>query len=293
VDEKDITLRRFLREDEFKRMQHDFKGICRLVATSSGELEIAFKDRRFTIYYQGNPLATIVFRPNGEHYFDTHKKFFQRTTMDREFTYQSGASADYVRMTGDAATMRRALTSKYVEQLQKAIEAVDYGGEITFEQLLIADNPATPNFFIVDRQVADRHVRHRLDVLGLRRVEPGVWRFVVLDVKLGCNKELSGKVGEKLQTYVDHMKKEIAQYSACYTLAYQQKLTLGLLGEGMPESISIDETEVDGLVVVGSYSRMARVQVAQLKRQYPDIKVRIIDSQLVDENGAFEGVVPS
>ena len=66
----------------------------------------------------------------------------------------------------------------------KAVRDVNHSEELTFEQILIADNPPSPGFLIIDRQVQDKHIQRRLDLLGLRHTESGKYRFVVVEVKL-------------------------------------------------------------------------------------------------------------
>ena len=45
------------------------------------------------------------------------------------------------------------------------------GEELTFEQILIADNPPPARVPAAGRQVTDHHMHRRLDLLGLRRLE--------------------------------------------------------------------------------------------------------------------------
>jgi len=60
---------------------------------------------------------------------------------------------------------------------------VSHGEELTFEQILIADNPPSREFLLIDRQVTDHYMHRRLDLLGLRRPESGRYGFVVIEVK--------------------------------------------------------------------------------------------------------------
>jgi len=68
----------------------------------------------------------------------------------------------------------------------KAIRDVNHSEELTFEQILIADNPPSRELLLIDRQVTDHHMRRRLDLLGLRRLESGRYGFVVIEVKRVC-----------------------------------------------------------------------------------------------------------
>ena len=121
-----------------------------------------------------------------------------------------------------------------------------------------------------------------MDLLGLRRATDGTYRFVILELKLGKNPELSGKVADQLQFYVDHLrqKKVLAAYADCYEEVYRQKHLLGLLGEKTPATVRIDRADVDALIVVGGYGQQASSQIAELKRNHPKLSVIQLDNNL-------------
>jgi hypothetical protein len=83
----------------------------------------------------------------------------------------------------DARAAHRILQGRNVGRLMKAIRDVNHSEELTFEQILIADNPPSRDFLLIDRQVTDHHMHRRLDLLGLRRLESGRYGFVVIEVK--------------------------------------------------------------------------------------------------------------
>jgi len=162
-----------------------------------------------------------------------------------------------------------------------AIRDVNHSEELTFEQILIADNPPSPEFLLIDRQVTDHHMHRRLDLLGLRRLERGRYGFVVIEVKLGKNGELSEAVAEQLEHYVNHIREYAAAYANCYQTTYKQKRRLGLIdGKSMPDEIEIDGSQVEGLVVVGGYWQQAEGQVERLKTMHPNLKVRVFRNDL-------------
>ena len=82
-------------------------------------------------------------------------------------------------------------------------------------------------------------MRQRLDLLGLRRLESGRFGFVVIEVKLGKNGELSEDVAEQLQHYVQHIRDESAEaYARCYEKTYKQKRRLGrIAGARIPGNV--------------------------------------------------------
>ena len=124
-------------------------------------------------------------------------------------------------------------------------------------------------------------MHRRLDLLGLRRLERGRYGFVVIEVKLGKNGELSEAVAEQLEHYVNHIREYAAAYANCYQTTYKQKRRLGLIdGKSMPDEIEIDGSQVEGLVVVGGYWQQAEGQVERLKTMHPNLKVRVFRNDL-------------
>ena len=137
------------------------------------------------------------------------------------------------------------------------------------EQVMVTDNPPSVDFFIIDRQVADHLNWARVDLLALKRGEAGKYHFVVIEVKLGRNNELREKAGKQVSSYVEHIRKHISDYAICYQKNYEQKKQLGLFdgnGEEMPDHITIDKNlnNVEGVVVAGGYSQLAKKNIAKL-----------------------------
>ena len=88
----------------------------------------------------------------------------------------------------DARGRHRILQRHNVGRLMKAIRDVNHSEELTFEQILIADNPPSCEFLLIDRQVTDHHMHRRLDLLGLRRLESGCWGRITQDrTRHGCD----------------------------------------------------------------------------------------------------------
>jgi len=173
----------------------------------------------------------------------------------------------------------------------KAIRDVNHSEELTFEQILIVDNPPSREFLLIDRQVTDHHMHRRLDLLGLRRLESGRYGFVVIEVKLGKNGELSEAVAEQLEYYVRHIRNEAPEaYARCYEKTYAQKRRLGLIdGPRMPDEIEIDGSEVEGIVVVGGYTQEAMAQAERLMASHPELRVHVFRNSLVGEDGGLVG----
>lgn len=88
-----------------------------------------------------------------------------------------------------------------------------------------------------------------------------------------------GKAGRQLNEYVDHVRRYIGDYAACYEINYQQKKELGLFAPDFPDKIEVerDAGTVDGLVVVCGYSQLGKQATENLK-------------QRIEENGWNIGV---
>ena len=114
---------------------------------------------------------------------------------------------------------------------------------------------------------------------------------MVIEVKLGKNGELSEAVAEQLEHYVRHIRDEAAEaYARCYEKTYAQKRRLRLItGDGMPDEIEIDGSEVEGLVVVGGYTQEAMAQAERLKASHPELRVHVFRNSLVGEGGGLVG----
>jgi hypothetical protein len=152
------------------------------------------------------------------------------------------------------------------------LKKINYGEEITYEQQIISDNLDRSDLIIIDRQVTDKKMRNRMDMLALKLVEGNRYKFLVFEVKLGRSDELSESVAQQLRMYVDHIRCNFKDYKECYETQYVQKKYLGLLRVPLYESIQI-ENEVDGCVLAVGYSGPARDKIEELKSRHPDIKV--------------------
>ena len=281
-------IKRYLDEPNVDRLARDFKFLLKAVASSYGELELAFREGRVSVYYRGNSLAVIVFRPADAYRIDIHKRFL--AGLDAETRAEFTLTRSYGQATVDARDAHRILQRRNIGRLMQAIRDVNHSEELTFEQILIADNPPLPEFLLIDRQVTDHHTHRRLDRLGLRRLESGRYGFVVIEVKLGKNGELSEAVAEQLEPYVRHIRDEAPEaYARCYEKTYAQKRRLGLIaGDVMPNEIEIDGTEVEGLVVVGGYTQEAMAQAERLRASHPKLRVHVFQNGLL-EDGRLAG----
>jgi len=191
------------------------------------------------------------------------------TKLER-YSSNSRSSGNYVRFIVQPANLHRFFRRSNMDSLSSKIRGVHYGEEITFEQMLITDNPPSNKFIIIDRQVADRASKAQIDLLALRRnSEDNPFHLQVIEVKLGRNEELLEKVGWQLNKYVDHVRQHIRAYADCYEKNYQQKKELELFGPDFPDNIEIerDAQTVQGLVVVCGYSQLGGKAVENLEKR--------------------------
>lgn len=291
-------IERYLTDMNMNRLKRDFGFLLNAVKNSHGELELAFRKSRVTVYYRGNILAEIVFRPADKYDVDIHKKFFEPADLimprSKKNMHEEANVRSYYRLRVDARGALQLLQRKNIDRLKKVIRKVNHSEELAFEQILIADNQPSREFILIDRQVQAIGGPGRLDLLGLRLLKNGQYRFVVIEVKLGNNSELSNKVADQLKRYIEHIedkenhKENAKQYADCYTINYRQKYALGLLGGSKlpaPDDFKIDRNVVEGVVIVGGYTNQAKAQIEQLKKENRNIKVKLFSNRLVDDGG--------
>jgi hypothetical protein len=272
------VIKRYLDPDRFERVKTDLKPLVRIINNSYGEYNFQLRENYFDIYYQGNALAKVTPNTNGTYSTVIHKEFLTDRIRENLKKYSSikestGGKSQHVRFVVRPRKFHQFFQSNHLKSISGRIRKRGYGEEITFEQVLITDNPPSDKFIIIDRQVAEHKNKAQIDLLALRRdSEDKPFHFVVIEVKLGRNPELHEKVGSQLNGYVRHIRKYIKDYVDCYRENYRQKKELGLFdpfSPNLPAEIEIDESEnsVEGLIVVGGYSQLAEKALGTLRRK--------------------------
>lgn len=292
-------IRRQMGRALFSTVAQDLTFLMRFVSASGGDFAVELRGDYLTIYYQGNIVAAVILRcsasrrrvSNMPYAVDIGAAFLPRTHHLRRFVEhdlgQVLVEKGYQRLYSDAEAIRAVLTPEHLEELAAAIRDRAYGPEITAEQQIMAANPPRPEFLLMDRQVADRQWRSRMDLLALRRTEEGSYRFAVLELKVGANSALSGPVVAQLINYMRHIETYGAAYKSCYEEVYTQKRALGLLPQQLPDTILIDTSHVDGaVVVVGDLSGAPR-HLKSLVTEDAGIPELCPDGPLVDSDGAW------
>ncbi len=145
-----------------------------------------------------------------------------------------------------------------------------------WNKLSSLDNLDRENIIIIDRQIRDKELKKRMDLLALYQAEKNKneYSFCVIEVKLGNNPELKDDVADQLDGYVSHIDKNFNDYKDCYEKQYEQKRELGLIISPKYNSIKIVHP-VKGLIVVVGYSGIAKTQIAQLKSKHQGVQVEI------------------
>lgn len=279
-----MVINRFFDPDIFRRIQKDVKPLVRLINSSDGEYSLQLRKNYFNIYFQGNSLAKVVPNKNGTYSATIHERFLSekhdKIRMNLEDYSRASINGKYIVFRIDPKNLHPFFQRKHLEALSSNIRKVNAGEEITFEQVLITDNPPSDNFVLIDRQVADHAMKQQMDLLALTRDSVDrPFYFLVIEVKLGKNPELYGKVGEQLSNYVTHMRIHIRDYVRCYKENYRQKREMGLLGDELQNEIDIEE-RVEGLVVVAGYSQRAQKAIQSLLERWPDLKVKQMKNEI-------------
>ncbi len=273
---------RNLSKNDLARMKADFAFLLKIVSASKGELAIALRGKYFNIYYRGNSLAKVAFRADGSYLVELSDKFYcgSKAALDGRFTNMAKTKNGRVSIILQTGLLHPFFQKEHLLDFCQLIKKRNYCEETTFEQMFIADN-ACSDWFIIDRQVADAHFSGQMDLLGLRQLEPGctLYGFEILEVKLGNNPELTGKVAQQLQSYVDHLTKQFDSYKACYEKVYLQLKALELLPTPAFDSIEITGQVKARIIVVG-YSGIGASAIQELIKASPSILVHQLTLRL-------------
>ena len=170
-------IERCLDEPNVDRLARDFKFLLKTVAGSYGELELAFREGRVSVYYRGNSLAVIVFRPADKYRIVIHKRFLDG--LDPETRAEFTLAGSYGQVTLHARAAHCILQRRKIGRLMKAIRDVNHSEELTFGRSSSRTTLRPRGFLLTSRQVTDHHMHRRLDLLGLRRLgeraREGLW----------------------------------------------------------------------------------------------------------------------
>jgi hypothetical protein len=275
-----MAIKRYFSDENLIRVKNDFKFLFNFVNKTYGEFDFAIRDNYFNIYYKGNSLAKVV--PDKSEFYNIyfHKAFFEGTKAFASGLYlPSNLKGDYYKAIVNNKNLHSFLKQEHLFEIASKIKKRHYGEEIDFEQSLITDNLSRDDFIFIDRQITDKILRRkRLDLLALKKINGNNYQFLVCEVKLGNNKELKNKVASQLNGYIVHIKNYFNDYKYCYEKQFSQKKEFGLLNSSF-NNINIIEP-VFGIILVGSYSKMAESQIIELQKSYPLIQVKKFSNEM-------------
>jgi hypothetical protein len=267
-------MKRYLGQRQYDRFLLDFKFLFEIVKNSFGELDLRLRDGYFNIYYKGNSLAKIEFNENGRYRITIHRKFAEDTISATSFPSRF-AGKDYRAYSVEAKNLGSFFRSKHMKGLCSKIAKVNYGEEITFEQMLITDNLEREELFIIDRQIGEPGFGKRLDLLALIQHHENKYHLAVIEVKLGKNAELKNQVGAQLNKYLKHIEENFDEWKSSYEMCYRQLKndSIGIYHRPSYDNVEIVQP-VKGIVIVGGYSKMAEKSISELGVHYPKICIQ-------------------
>ena len=241
-------------------MKRDFGFLVNKIKQSGFEYGLQIRDNYLNLYYKGNSLGKISYRKSENLYeIRIHRKFMEGigSVINR---FEHSVDREYLLFTLKSKQLHPFFSTRNLLLMGQKVKEVQFQEEIVFEQMLLTDNINRNDLIIIDRQVVDRNSSTKMDLLALKKNKAGKYQFCVLEVKLGNNLELKGKVFMQLSGYIERITRNFQQYKECYEKNVSQKHGLGLL----PEVPAVDIVEgVLGVVVVGGYSGLAECLYAR------------------------------
>ncbi len=265
--EKVMVIKRYFSEDVFSHVKADFTFLIDKILQSGFEYDLQIRDNYFNLYYKGNSLGKISYNSRTDLYkIEIHKKFINSKIRER-FKPKEGT---YLTFMLPREQLHPLFSSQNLSSMAHKVKEVYYQEETTFEQMIMTDNVNRSDLIIIDRQIVDKTVRTRMDLLALAQKEGNDYQFCVIEVKLGNNSELRGDVLSQLKRYIQRISSNFEDYKKCYKLNFRQKQELRLLDSDLRVNIVPD---VIGVIVVSGYSGIAQKNVAELKQRDPSIKV--------------------
>ncbi|MFA5104788.1 MAG: hypothetical protein WC527_06395 [Candidatus Margulisiibacteriota bacterium] len=274
---KKKIISRYLSQETFSVVKRDFSFLVDRIKQSGFEYGLEIRDNYMNLYYKGNSLGKVSYRRSKKLYeIKIHHKFVEGLgAAIKRFKYSR--EKDYFVFYLESKQLHPFFSKRNLLSMGQKVKKVQFQEEIVFEQMLVTDNANRNDLIIIDRQVVDRNSSTKMDLLALKRNSSGKYQFCVIEVKLGNNTELKGKVFSQLNGYMERIAKNFQEYKECYEKNALQKQELGLLPESL--KISIDK-DVLGVVVVGGYSGLAKQNIRELKTHHPAIKVLHIKNEI-------------
>jgi hypothetical protein len=272
-------MQRYFSDENFERLQEDFHFLGRIFRSFKGELDLSLRENYFNLYFRGNSAARVTFESNDNYRIYIHEKFYpQSLEMDGRFSFTTSRNYRVIETTSEL--LHPLLQKSRLDEIYSKIKKENYSEELTFEQMLITDNLERKDLILIDRQVTDTKLnRRRMDLLALKQKRKNQYQFLVLEVKMGNNPELKDKVARQLSVYVDHINENFLAYKSCYEKHYSQKKIMEIIEQPGWKTIEI-VPDVQGMIIVGGYSGIAKERIDGLQANYPNLKIKLFEHKI-------------
>lgn len=274
-----MQIKRFLSDVDIERIKRDFGFFIDYMTDNKdlkGEFYIALRENYFNIYYQGNSLAKVSPKEGNSYHIEINKAFLDKKMLDQFRDPKKETTSTVIYKLG-SKDIHPFFQRSNLGCICQKIRERNFSEEISFEQALITDNQDRDDLIMIDRQISDKSFKNqKIDILALKKVNKGSnlnrYNFLVIEVKLGNNRELENKVASQLSGYVDHVVNYFNDYKECYEKQYKQKYELGLFPNLLFNKIEIVKP-VEGLIVVGGYKHIATEKINKLKKSFTSLSV--------------------
>lgn len=265
----------------------DFRFLIDKIKNSGSEYDLQIRDGYFNLYYKGNSIGNIKYKPKLQKYdVSIHEKFVD-DGMVKRFQPVLNSNNNQV-FSIERNQLHPLFSANNLKSMSMRVKKNFFQEEVIYEQMLMTDNVGRKDLIIIDRQVSDKVSSTKMDLLSLKRKNGGDYQFCILEIKLGNNQELEGieiaqddrkkkGVNKQIAEYIERIENNFDDYKACYEKNLEQKEMFGLIKR--PKGFRI-VPGVLGIVVVMGYSGMAKAKIRELKKKDPSIKVIQLSNRL-------------
>lgn len=292
-----IINRCFANETVTQQIKKDFGFLISAINGSAGEYVLQIRGpKKFNVYYRGNSMLQAEHSAEDIYKITIHQKFTKNVlealtklsisrTEKKSKTKSGDSSTSYYVFSVKSKSLKSFLKKSHLASLESLIKKTNYKEELTAEQAILTDNLANDKIIIIDTEIGDHTDagKTRADFLALERVSGNKYRFLVIELKLGNNKELDvsqeKNVLKQISGYLDKLNRDevFTDYVTCYKESIAQRKQLGLIQSPMlPEGSEIVK-DTKGLIVVTHYSGIAKPFIELLQKKLsPDISFKQI-----------------
>jgi len=298
------VIKRYLSAENLGRADEDLHFLFNFLDHDDFRRELAVEFRRpneLSIYDRGNRLAQLTLLSNGNYRMTTNQKFVEGTPLGDNVKFPGERSRSEVSYTVPAQQLHALLQFAHIKSMRARIKHANYKEELRVAQMIAADNSTGTDVVVIDREVGDSAPElpgQRLDLLALQETDPGSYRFLAIEVKLGNNPELDEEAKAKsgARTAVDQLEGYVAQidryfedYAKCYRNNVDQKLKLGLM-DNWDEAPEIMQ-DTRGLLAVVGYGGIAEPKLKVIAQEHPDLWIKVFDYGLRSRGDVIENLL--